>query len=107
MSTLRVPISIERYHRLVATGELGPGDRVELLEGELVAMSPTGTPHRFCVHALFRRLSQSLPGERYCVFLQSPITLDASEPEPDGCVARGTDEDYRRRHPGVRRTCCS
>ncbi|MDQ6909515.1 MAG: Uma2 family endonuclease [Actinomycetota bacterium] len=41
--------SVEEYHRMGEAGILGPDDRVELLDGEVVQMTPFGTPHAACV----------------------------------------------------------
>ncbi len=77
--------SIEQWHRLIETGVLA-GQNVELLEGEIVKMSPEGIPHSFSNRSIgdyFRNLFQGLAyiSERY------PITLDDSEPQPDLAVS--------------------
>ena len=45
----RWPLSVERYHQMIDAGILAEDDRVELLEGFLVAMSPQHPPHAFAV----------------------------------------------------------
>ena len=35
------PITVAEYHRMGDAGIIGPDERVELLDGELVAMPPT------------------------------------------------------------------
>src|SRR5262249_8078951 len=51
----------ERYLRLVDEGVLGPDDKVELLEGVIVAMAPSNVPHDGTIglvsHALFRAVA--------------------------------------------------
>src|SRR2546430_4674092 len=41
--------NVEQYYRLAEVGVLKPDDRVELIEGEIVKMSPIGSPHAACV----------------------------------------------------------
>src|SRR5207247_5365376 len=55
--------TIEEYYRMGEVGILGPEDRVELIEGEIVEMSPIGPRHATCVTALTRRLLQAV-GDR-------------------------------------------
>lgn len=54
----RRPFSVAEYDQMVATGILRDDDRVELIEGEIIAMSPIGPPHAACV----RRLDRGLDG---------------------------------------------
>ena len=49
----RRPITVTQYHRMGEVGILGDRDRVELIEGELVAMSPNrqlSPRHRYFTH---------------------------------------------------------
>src|SRR5919199_6193061 len=72
--------TVDEYHRMVETGILSEDDRVELIEGEVVKMTPTGARHAACVDRLVNRLV----GRNVIVRAQSPIVLDnGSEPEPD------------------------
>lgn len=73
------------YDALVDSGVLD-GERVELLEGALVAMSPQGEPHMRAIVALNRFLVRSLSDE-WDVRPQGPLAVgDDSEPEPDLAV---------------------
>jgi len=87
------------YERLVSAGILGPGDRVELLEGEIIEMSPEKSRHAaavdLAVDALRRRL-----GASHTIRVQHPLAVsDTSEPEPDLAVVSGSPRDYVDRHP--------
>ena len=89
-------------------GELGLAGSVggELIEGELIAMSPIGSEHAGAVNALTRLLVQAV-GERGTVAVQNPVRLDdLSEPQPDFAVLKPRADDYRRATPR-RPTCCS
>ena len=86
-------LTVADYHRMGEAGIfLDPG-RVELIEGELVAMLPTGSLHAGTVNAL-NRLMMSAVGNRGVVSVWNPIRLDdLSEPEPDASVLRPRADD--------------
>ncbi len=75
-------------------GIFGKDDRVELIDGEVVEMSPIGWRHAWCVRRLIRILAgfvRDLSGARYEVDAQNPILLgDNDEPQPDLALLRGT-----------------
>lgn len=86
MSVLHAPTyrwTVEKYEELGRAGFFQCKPRVELLNGEIVTMSPIGFRHATAVKRLtkfFNRLS----GDRYDVTAQLPIIIDElSEPEPD------------------------
>ena len=91
--------TVEQYLRLVDDGVLGPDDKVELLEGVIVAMAPANLPHDAGVvritHALFRAV-----GDRAVVRVQLSLRTGAySLPEPDAAVVSGRMEDYDHERP--------
>lgn len=75
-------------------------DQVELLEGWLVRKITVNPKHRATVLLIMRQLMRMIPPGWY-VDAQAPVTLVASEPEPDVVVARGDTVDYLERHPGA------
>lgn len=88
-----------RYDRLVHAGIFGPEDRVELLDGLLVAREPQGGRHATAVF-LVRDSLDKVFGGAYYVREEKPIALDdQSEPEPDVVVVPGQPRDYRDAHP--------
>jgi len=92
--------TVDEYHRMAEAGILGEGDRVELLDGEIVLMSPVGTRHASTVARLIERL-RDLAGSRATVWAQLPIRLNRySEPEPDLALLRRREDFYADRHPG-------
>jgi len=103
LSRHKVPrhrLTVADYHRLGEAGVLGENDRVELLEGQLVDMSPIGPRHALAVDRLNELLFPAGAG-RGLVRVQNPITLDnRSEPQPDLTVVRRPWTGYPRAHPG-------
>src|SRR3989449_6315220 len=78
----------EEYHRMGEAGILKPTDRVELIRGEIVEMSPIGRRHYAFVNNLNQLLNLRLAG-RAIVAVQGPIALaDDTEPEPDVAIIR-------------------
>src|SRR3954451_2313715 len=84
------PLSLENYHRLVEAGGF-EGERVELLDGLLVRMSPKSKRHEAAVEYLLDWLNAAVERERYIIGCQRALTICTSEPEPDLVVReRGT-----------------
>jgi Uma2 family endonuclease len=93
----RRPLKRSEYDILVAQGVF-EGERVELVNGELIAMSPQGAPHRYYGAWLLNRLSELLRG-RARIQANAPIlAADESEPEPDVSVYP-IEEERRDRLP--------
>lgn len=92
--------TIAEYHRLIDAGIIGEDERVELLEGVIVRMSPQNEPGARAIVFLTRHLNRSLSDE-YQVRPQIPVTLPSSEsePEPDLAVVRAADAQSRTEHP--------
>jgi Uma2 family endonuclease len=89
----------EAYFGLVAEGLLEPDDRVELLEGVVVAMSPQNPRHAAGVSRAVSALVEAV-GRRGAVRVQLPLILGRySVPEPDAAVVPGCDSDYDLAHP--------
>ena len=94
-------LSIEQYHRMIEAYVIGPDDRVELLEGLLVAKMGTNPPHIVSTDLITRIMVRATP-PGWFVSMQNPVTLatTVSEPEPDAKIVRGDPRDYRGRKPG-------
>src|SRR3954452_22319505 len=91
-----LPLSLENYHRLVEAGGF-EGERVELLDGLLVRMSPKSERHEAAVEFLLGWLTANVDRGRYVVGCQRALTIGSSEPEPDLVVReRDTPKPY---HP--------
>ena len=90
------PLSRAEYDGLVERGVFGD-ERIELLYGLLVEMSPQNPAHAQVIRQLTKLLQIAL-GDRADVQAQLPVALrDDSEPEPDVAVVPAG--DYSRRHP--------
>jgi Uma2 family endonuclease len=90
------PLRRDEFERMVEEGHFRD-ERLELLQGVLVAMSPQGTRHAATVQRLNAALLPPLLG-RAQVRIQMPLAVsEDSEPEPD--VAVVPDGDYDRAHP--------
>lgn len=84
----------DEYEQMIAAGVLTEEDRVELISGEIIEMSPINVPHVLCVNALTRLFSRQL-GEKAIVSVQNPIHLDKqSRPRPDVALWRPRSDDY-------------
>ena len=83
---------------MIETGILDADEHVELLEGEIVQVSPQEPPHARATSRLNRWFARAL-GEEYVVRPQLPLTLPDSEPEPDLAVVWTRDEDRSEGHP--------
>jgi len=98
--TQRRLFTVGDYYRMAETCILSANDRVELISGEIVEMSPIGSRHAACVKRLVHWLSAAL-GEQAVLSVQNPVRLDDfSEPEPDVSVLRPRADFYAAAHPG-------
>jgi Uma2 family endonuclease len=91
--------TVDEYHRMLAAGILGPEDRVELLDGYIVEMTPQEPPHASTTSSFGNDFVVLFAGKAW-IRQQLPIalTLD-SEPEPDIAVVKLDPGRYRDRHP--------
>jgi Uma2 family endonuclease len=88
VTPMRRRFTIEEYEKMVETGILAQDDRVELIDGEVVEMSPIGDPHAAIVTNL-THLLVSLIGERGRVRVQGPVRVPPrSKPQPDLALLR-------------------
>lgn len=92
--------TLDEYHRMIEAGILQEDDRVELIHGEIIQMTPIGHRHAFVVAKLNGLLVRAL-GDRVVIWPQNPMTiLPDSEPQPDIVVLHGPLDRYRLRLPG-------
>ena len=92
-------ITAERYFTLAESGVLEPEDRVELLEGVVVAVTPPNPPHDVATSIIGDSLRTAI-GTRAAVRVQCSLALGShSVPQPDIAVVAGRHLDYLHQHP--------
>ena len=92
-------LTVNEYQQMVAAGILDEDDRVELLNGQLIKMSPSGSKHAACVEKITAYLRHLLDNKTM-IRSQNPIILGHySEPEPDIAVVLRKDNYYADHHP--------
>lgn len=98
--------SRHEFSRMVDAGIFGPDDHVELLDGEILDMSPQKSRHATAV-TLAGDALRAIFDRDATVRLQLPLSLDEhSEPEPDIAVVPGHPRDYRDAHPSTALLIC-
>ena len=91
----------QQYEQMIEAGILGAGDRVELIDGEIIEMSPQKGPHAMAVMLALGAL-QTAYEDPLRVRPQLPLALGPdSEPEPDIAVVAGKPRDYPDGHPNT------
>jgi Uma2 family endonuclease len=96
---LKGPFTVADYRRLAEVGILGEDDRVELLDGQVVVMTPVGPRHAGCVNRLADLLWR-IAGGGVTVSIQNPVVLgERREPQPDVAVLKRRTDGYATTHP--------
>lgn len=97
----RYRFTVDEYERLAEAGVLTQCDRVELLDGEIVEMTPIGDRHAGVVARLTSVFSKHL-GDRSIVWVQNPVRLRVvrSVPQPDVVLVRPRADFYATGKPG-------
>jgi Uma2 family endonuclease len=91
----------DEYERMIENGLFAPGERVELIDGEILKLNPQGSFHATAVRLVEDAL-RLLFGVGFDVRAQLPVALGThSEPEPDVAVVPGSPRDYREKHPST------
>ena len=92
-------ISVQEYYRIAETGVLASDARVELLDGQIVDMSPIG-PFHGSVTKFLNQFFADVARRRWIMAIQDPAQLDDfSEPQPDLMLLKPSADYYRKRHP--------
>lgn len=94
--------TVEEYYRTTEAGILAHDDRVELIDGEIVAMAAIDSRHAAGVDRVNYVLAQRLGG-RALIRVQNPVRLGQySEPQPDIALVRPRPDFYAFAHPSPR-----
>jgi Uma2 family endonuclease len=98
MAVLHRGVTVDEWHRMADAGLFGQDARLELLDGEVIEMSPIHSPHAGCVNRL-NRLLMAAVGSRAVIAIQNPVVIDnRSEPQPDLALLEPRNDDYSRSH---------
>ncbi len=98
LHVLRGPFTVESYQRLAELGVLREDDRVELIAGQVVRMTPIGDRHASCVRRLSRLFSRHAL-ELAIIDVQNPAVLGRHDaPQPDLALLKPRPDGYPR-HP--------
>lgn len=99
MKLLTRKFTVEQYHKMAEVGILTEEDRVELIKGEIIEMSPIGLKHAAIVNRL-NQLFHGKLGDRVLVSVQNPIQLtNSSEPQPDVTLLKPRADFYETKIP--------
>lgn len=99
LQLVRYQFTVKQFHQMAESGILSENDRVELIRGEMIDMSPIGRRHAGCVNRLVNFLIQLL-GKQIVLAPQNPVELDeTSEPQPDIALLKPRPDFYRNSHP--------
>lgn len=91
--------TVDEYEKMVETGVLTERDNVELINGDIVEMTPIGKRHAACVNRLNRIWTNEF-GDQVIVSVQNPVRIGPdSEPEPDLSILRTKEDFYASGHP--------
>jgi len=101
LHVLRGPFTVESYQRLAELGVLGADERVELIAGQVVEMTPIGDRHASCVRHLHDSLARAAL-EVAIIDVQNPVVLGTRDaPQPDVAVLERRADRYLH-HPHAR-----
>jgi Uma2 family endonuclease len=96
---LRKLFTIDDCYKMAEVGILSPAERVELISGEILLMSPTGPRHGAAVDRTNRALIR-LVGDTAIVRTQGTVVLDRfAAPQPDLALLRPKVDEYVNRNP--------
>ena len=96
---LRRAFSVDEFHRMAEAGVFGEDDRLELLDGEIVRMTPIGSHHAGCVNRLNSLLNTAV-GPHAVVSVQNPLVCgDRTQLQPDLAILKPRADFYSRAHP--------
>lgn len=94
-------LSAEEFYKLAEVGILKPSDNVELVNGEIIEISPVGSKHASVVKRLGRVFNSLFEGKTV-IGVQDPVHLDGNNvPEPDISILKYRSDDYEHAHPTV------
>ncbi len=92
--------TLDEFHQMTEAGVFRDDDRLELLDGEIVRMTPIGSPHAGCVMRLNEWFTYRVQA-RAIVSVQGPLDVDeTTEFYPDLALLKRRPDFYTQSHPG-------
>lgn len=94
-------VTVDEFDRMVDAGVFAPEGRLELIDGEMVDMSPIGSAHQACVDRLTTLFAPLAASGRALLRVQGSFRAsDISRPQPDVALLVPRDDYYAEGHPG-------
>ena len=91
--------TVDEFYRIIETGIFPEGQRVELIDGEIIEMSPIGTRHAGCVNRANTFFTEAF-GRNAIVSIQNPLRLsEFTEVLPDVVVFKPRADFYVSERP--------
>jgi Uma2 family endonuclease len=95
-------LDVDAYYKMAEAGILTEPRRVELIEGDIIDMTPIGSGHAGNTNRLVRAFARSAAEGSVLLTVQTPLRLDGyNEPQPDVMLLRPRLDDYKAGHPSA------
>src|SRR5215813_142672 len=98
IETTKKLFTVDEYYRMAEVGIIGPEDRVELIDGEIIQMSPIGHRHMVAVNRATDFFTAAFRG-RAIVSVQNALRLsNYTEPQPDIVLLKYRPDFYKEKN---------
>jgi Uma2 family endonuclease len=95
-------ITVDEYYQMAEFGILKPDEKVELINGEIIKMSPVKSKHGAYVSRIIRLMYKYIADDLATFRSENPIQLsNYSQPQPDVIIAKYAENDYENTHPTI------
>jgi Uma2 family endonuclease len=93
-------LDVDAYYKMAEAGVLPADCRVELIDGDIIDMTPIGSAHAGNTNRLIESFARATAAGQALLTVQTPLRLDAyNEPQPDVMLLRPRPDHYKARHP--------
>lgn len=100
MQLLTRKFTVDQYHQMAEKGILHCEENIELIQGEIITMSPIGFRHAATINRLVNEFLELQLARKTIISVQNSIHLsDRSEPQPDIALLKPNDNFYSDRLP--------
>ena len=90
--------TVSEYYKMAEVGILKDDERVELIHGKIIKMSPIGNPHKACVDRLHEMLIL-IPDRKHIISGQNPVRLgEIEDPQPDFAILKYRKDFYKNQY---------